>query len=914
VPGEGPIGRQKELTQFDEFLAAVPAGLRALALTGPAGIGKTTVWAEGVGRAEERGLTVLSARPSGAEAKLSYAALADLLATVEEERFDSLPDVQRRALDVALLRADAGSDPLEGRAVAAGLLSLLRELSTAAPVLVAIDDAQWLDTATSEALAFAVRRLVDEPVGLLVAARVEQVRPETFERSLPPERRRDVELGALTLASLHDVLKSELGITFPRPTLLRIASASGGNPFYGLEIARELERTGVPASGARLPVPQEVRSLVHARLARLPRSTQEALLVAACLARPTTAEVDLEALGPAEDAGVVRVDVEDHVHFVHPLFASAVYEAASAADRRRVHRSLAEGVKDPEERARHLALTTKEPNEEVAGQLDAAATHAAGRGASAAAADLARRALELTEEPTGELRVRRALSAAHHLLDAGDSAEARAVLEACDPAWVDGDTRAELLLALGKIAWYERGLAEGHELLVEALRHARNPEVAARVHVESAWLAQDTDPRLGIEHTDAALELLDPDVSPGRYSQALLFGAYLRLISGQGADEAAYERGATLQHQRELDREEGSPVVGMWPLLGDDFARSRSFYEPALERSRAEGDEPSVQGILIRLVEIECWTGNWARADELAAEGMELADRISSLAYLASALFARGYLDAHLGRVAEARAAGERILELFPDAKGQRALGHWVLGFLALSLDDPAGADEQLTHAADAVDALKQREPARARFHPDYVEAVIQLGDLDRAEALLAALEERGRIFPRPWILATTARCRGLLLSAQGDLDGARRAMEDALGHHSRLDMPFERARTLLAFGQLLRRRKERREGRAALEEALAVFDDLGALLWAKRARAELARVPVRRAPTDLTATEERIAQLAGTGLTNRAIAKQIFVSPKTVGSNLARVYRKLGIRSRAELGRAMAERERVEG
>ena len=532
------------------------------------------------------------------------------------------------------------------------------------------------------------------------------------------------------------------------------------------------------------------------------------------------------------------------------------------------------------------------------------------RGAAAAAAELERRALELTPPPQGERTGRRALALAHHLLDAGDSADARGVLEACDPERVDGDLRAELLKSLGQIFWYERDPA-GYEKLVEALEHARDPELAARIHVEAAWLSQDRHPQRGIEHTDAVLELVDPEHSPGIYSKALLFGAYLRLITGKGADDDAYEQGVELQ-EKNVDWDDVSPVLGMWPLLKDDFARAKAFYEPGLVKSRAEGDETSVQGTLLRLAEIDCWTGNWARADRLADEGIELADRVGSQAFLGSALFARAYLDAHLGHVEAARVGGERIVELFPGAESQGVLGPWVLGFLALTLDDAAVADEQLSRAASILDALGQREPARYRLHPDLVEAVIRLGDLERAGRLLAELEQRGRIFPRPWILAATARCRGLLLSARGDLDGARAAMEEALGHHARLEMPFERARTLLAWGRLLRRRKERREARAALDETLAVFEQLGARVWAERARAELARVPVRRAPKDLTATEETIAGLAASGLTNRAIAERIFVSPKTVESNLARVYRKLGIRSRAELGRAMAERERA--
>jgi DNA-binding CsgD family transcriptional regulator/uncharacterized protein HemY len=235
-----------------------------------------------------------------------------------------------------------------------------------------------------------------------------------------------------------------------------------------------------------------------------------------------------------------------------------------------------------------------------------------------------------------------------------------------------------------------------------------------------------------------------------------------------------------------------------------------------------------------------------------------------------------------------------------------------VLGVAACAGGAYEVADRELSRA-DAIDeSLHVREPAAERFHADHAEAVIALGDLDRAEMLVRELEERAERLPRPWICAVAARSRGLLLSARGDLDGSLAAFERALGHHEELDMPLERGRTLLVLGQLLRRRKERRKARELFRDALAVFERVQAGQWAERARTELARVPVRRAPGDLTPTETTIASLAATGLTNRAIAERIYVSPKTVESNLARVYRKLGIRSRAELGRAMAERERA--
>src|SRR6476646_7460168 len=283
VPGTVLVGRNAELERVDAFLASVRDDVHALAVTGPAGIGKTAVWQEAARRASESGFLVLTARPTGGEVKLSFATVADLLAPVGPETLAALPAPQRRALESALLRTDVGDAPLDGRAVATGLLSVLVELAASRPLVVAVDDAQWVDAASAAALAFAVRRLDGLPVGVLVSVRVEGERPETFEQSLPGERRDELEIGGLAVAALHAVLKHQLGRAFPRPVLVRIATVSAGNPFYALEIGRELDRTGVPAAGAPLPVPREVRSLALARLERLPDATLEALLAAASL-------------------------------------------------------------------------------------------------------------------------------------------------------------------------------------------------------------------------------------------------------------------------------------------------------------------------------------------------------------------------------------------------------------------------------------------------------------------------------------------------------------------------------------------------------------------------------------------------------------------------------------------------------
>ena len=910
MPGTVLVGRNAELERVDAFLASAREDASALAVTGPAGIGKTAVWQEGVRRAAESGVLVLTARPTGGEVKLAFATVADLLGPVGPETLDALPVPQRRALESALLRADVGDAPLDSRAVATGLLSLLRELGSSGPTVVAVDDAQWVDAASASALAFAVRRLERLPVGVLVSVRVEDDRPETFELSVPDDRRSELEVGGLGVAALHAVLKQQLGRAFPRPVLVRIATASDGNPFYALEIARELERAGVPPAGAPLPVPKEVRSLARARLERLPAATLEALLAAASLSRPDVRIVDAQALAPAEEAGLVTVGGDGRVRFSHPLVASAVYESSPASRRQQVHRALAERVADPEEHARHLALAATGPDEETAQALDRAAELVGSRGAVAIAAELKGLAVRLTPAAEGDALTRRRQELAERLYFAGDAAGARRELEPLVAALPAGERRAAVLLDLGSVVWSLGENDDGLDLLGRGLAEAESTGLRARIHSRISLMAEDCD--LGLEHGEAALALLDEQSDPLLYSFALHNVARWKLYAGRGADHEAIERGIRLQ--RQAAAWEVSAVPAYWARDFDDFETARRRFGELLLAFQEQGDEARRCVALAHLAVIEAMTGHLDRARGLAAESRDLAEQTEQETWINIALWAQGYVAAQAGDADEARDATGQVLsrlERNPDAIVER-MARDVLGITAFAAGDFAEADRELSRA-DAIDSsLHVREPAAERFQADHAEAVIALDDLDRAEDLVATLEARQERIPRPWLGAVSARCRALLLAARGDLDGALGAARQALDRHAGLEMPVERARTLLVLGRVLRRRKQRREARAAFEEALAVFEHVGASAWAARARGELARVPVRRAPAELTPTEERIAGLAATGLTNRVIAEQIFVSPKTVEANLARVYRKLAIRSRAELGRAMAERERV--
>jgi DNA-binding CsgD family transcriptional regulator len=338
----------------------------------------------------------------------------------------------------------------------------------------------------------------------------------------------------------------------------------------------------------------------------------------------------------------------------------------------------------------------------------------------------------------------------------------------------------------------------------------------------------------------------------------------------------------------------------------DRLDEARRTFTELLDDAAAHGAASPPPQIRYHLAELECWAGNWDAAMEHARESMAASQRFGMGAWMsAEGHFAVALVEAHLGQADPARlealeglrvaeAAGE-ILLLIPNMS--------VLGFLELSLGRPAEADAYLSRAVELMQAMGVREPAYFRVVPDEVEALVALGRLDQAEALLAPFQEAGRNLDREWAIATGARCRALVLAARGDLTGASAAADEAVREHDRLPLPFELGRTLLVRGAVERRAKRKREARDTLTKALEVFDGLGAALWTDKTRAELARIG-GRAPSslDLTPTEDRVAALVAAGSTNREVADALFVSIHTVEANLKRIYRKLGVRSRTEL------------
>ncbi|HZD70636.1 MAG TPA: ATP-binding protein [Actinomycetes bacterium] len=358
------LGRQAELERLTATLEAVRAGPCAVVVEGPAGIGKTTVWQAGLQAARARSFMVLAARAAQTEATLPFAGLIDLLEGVPEAGLAGFPAPQRRALEVALLRREPEETGVDQLAVSLATLQVLRALAADTPVVVGVDDLQWLDRATAGVLAFALRRLRHEPVGLLVSVRAEQADrlPLEVEQALPQPRRLVLRLGRLPVGVLDQLLRDRLGLALPRPSLLRLCELCGGNPFYALELGRVLPAGATLATGEILEVPTTLTSLLRGRLGQVPDRARGLLLAAAALAKPTVAV--LERVGGGLDevlaAGILE-RAGTRVRFAHPLLGSLVYTDATPPQRRQTHRLLAELLDEPEEQALHLALGTQDP-------------------------------------------------------------------------------------------------------------------------------------------------------------------------------------------------------------------------------------------------------------------------------------------------------------------------------------------------------------------------------------------------------------------------------------------------------------------------------------------------------------------------------------------------------------------------
>jgi DNA-binding CsgD family transcriptional regulator/tetratricopeptide (TPR) repeat protein len=965
----GLVGRDAEVAEIGAFLTATAGAPSALVIVGDVGIGKTAVWKHAV-QAAAGTYRVLSGRPACAEAPLAFSALDDLFGGVLGEILPGLPEPRRRALEAALHgspgepvtisqddtssqartqgepaaqgatasqpgiggesvdrggpagSAGAGRPQPEPRLLARAVLDGLRILSRDTPVLLAVDDAQWLDRPSAQVLEFCIRRLDQQAaVSILLTLRGEDpVFPLGLEQALPPACLACAQLGGLSPGAIGAILRARLGVTFPRSTFRRLYEACGGNPLYALESGRALlERGRACAAGEPIPIPAGISDLVRPRLSGLsPGALRVGRLIAASadprehvIRAAHGGQAGGAAMDEVIDDGLIRRD-RDALRFTHPLLGPVLYAGMTAGERRDVHRRLARSAVDVEERAWHLALGADGPSGEIAGLLDAAARHAATRGVPETAAVLAEQAMRMTPSrpsPDGPARI---LRAADYHFRAGEIGRSRELVESALTGCPAGPRRAALLIRQATISYHQSGWAQAEPLLHQAaLEAAADTELRAHAEGELAEARMAAGDLPAASHRAAeALGSAEQAGRPRLLAHSLARLAAVEFLLGNPV------RADLLTLAERAGAGAGDEPVEYLALTGPSFVRgailkwsdrldeARRCFAGCYRRTLDRGDDASLPHLLAHLSELECWAGNWDAAAEYAREGCAVASESHQQAMLSAPMSSLALVRAHQGKVDEARGLAAEALAL-ADRSGNIPLMSSVLavlGFVATSLGDHPAARAHLDRLARLAPGAGLDQPSVVKFLPDEIEALAALGEIGLAEARLDRLQARGQALRRPWALAAAARCRAHLAGMAGDHDAARAACAQALAEHERLPMPFELGRTLLTKGITERRARRKSAAGESFGQALAIFERLGAPLWAAKARRELSATAARPIAGGLTQTQHRVATLIAQGQTNREIAAAMFITVNTVQTHIRHIFQKLGVRSRTEL------------
>ena len=723
-----------------------------------------------------------------------------------------------------------------------------------------------------------------------------------LERAIPADRVERLHVGPLSLGAIHRLLQAHLGLKLARPTLLRVHEASGGNPFYALELATALGEDVDPTEPLR--VPETLEGLVRARLEALPPTTRESLLLAAAVGRPSpelfaSLDVAESTLHPAVAARVIEW-TDGTARFTHPLLASVVYHGAPAHERQRMHGRLALVVPDSLDRAHHLALSTDGPDAEVALVLEDTAALAGAHGAPIAAAELAEYALRLTPPAADSDRYRRALAAARAHRSAGEWTRARTILNDLLAEARSGSLRAEALVLLAELESERRSVP----LLDEALREAAShPALQSVIHCRLAWASSDP----GLDHARQALELADELGDDQLRAQARAMQAILSWFTGDA--EAPDDLPARVRDFPSavggelLVREATLAVVNtLAPLPKRDEARA--LFEREYEQWR-DRDEPRSSRALWGLAWIEFWAGRWPLGAEYAARARDI-----SVQYgleMPHDQLPTAVIAVHRGQLDLAREHSERGLDLAQEQfVGDPVQLMAVLGLVARWSGDPSAAKEWFAKADRGASELGWGEPSVRWWTADHAEMLLEDSRIDDAVRVVDLWEADAVRVARDWVLAQVIRCRGLVAAAEGDIPRACSLLKHGVEQHQGVGDPFGEARALLGLGVVRRRARKKRDARDAIQAALDGFEQLGAMTWAEKARGELGRIGGRRREEGLTPAERRVAVLVAEGRTNREVAAALFLTERTVASHLSHIYAKLGVRSRTELARQL--------
>jgi DNA-binding CsgD family transcriptional regulator len=899
------LDRQPERAVLDDLLEDLRAGRgSALVVRGEAGVGKSALLEHAVGAAAD--MRVVRAAGLETEMELTYAGL-HLLCVPLLDRLDALPGPQRDALSVAfgLREGAAPARFLVGLAV----LTLLAEVAEERPLLCVIDDVQWLDRASAQVLAFAARRLLAEPVGLVFAAR----EPAEEFRGLA-----ELEVRGLPDQEARTLLRSVVPFRLDDQVQNRILAETNGNPLALLELPRGLDPAqlagGLGLVGAQA-VPTRIERGFRRRLEALPADTRSLMLVAAVeaagdpvlvwraaghLGIPASAAEAAEADGLLQAGALVR--------FRHPLVRSAVYSAASPPERRAAHRALAEVTdrdRDPDRWAWHLAAAASGPDEEVAAELERAADRAQARGGVAAAAAFLRRAVELTDEPAR--RSERALGAAQASFQAGALGTAAELLARAEVEPLDELQQARAALLRGRHAFASGRGSDSPALLLKAAKQLETLDVAlARQTYLDAWFAAVYAGRSAgagdlHEVSRAAQSAPSPEGEP-RPLDLLVDGLSALVTEGRANAAPVLRQAARVFAEDDIplgERLQYSRVALAAAALVWDEEHWRAILARDVQICRETGMLTQLALYLGPMALMAVWRGDFAAAVSLAAEEKELAAATGAGFVRHAALILAGYRGDEAGD-----APMIKTVAAAAQASGQGSgvqMSQWISAVLLNGLGDYEAALVQARQAAEQAPELYVSMWAL----PELIEAASRSGQTRLALDALGRLAEATGVARTDWAQGIYARSEALLSEGEETAEHRYREAVDRLG---RTGFRSELARAHLLYGEWLRREGRRTDARTHLREAYDMFNDIGMRAFGRRAGRELLATgaTARRRNVDtrgeLTPQEAQIARLARDGLSNPEIAAQLFISPRTVEYHLSKVFAKLEMSSRKQL------------
>jgi DNA-binding CsgD family transcriptional regulator len=895
------FGREREIAAIERLLEASARGESgSLVLRGEAGIGKTALLTHAAERAGGR--TVLRTVGVEAESDLAYAGLYGLLRPIVD-KLGELPEAQAAALAGALgLGPSLGPDRL---LVSAATLSLLAAAADEGPLLCLIDDAQFLDTASAEALVFTARRLAAEPVAMVFAVREGEAR--TFEAQGLSE----LALDGLDPDAGVELLRSSAPAAV-NPVREWLLAEAGGNPLALLELptglsAAQLEgRAALPAA---IPLSSRLRSAFEQRIVRLPAATRTALLIAALDDGGEIATVVRAAgesglpedtLDSAEKAGLLRL-VGGRIEFRHPLVRSAVQGSSTLTERRGAHAALAAALsaaEDSDRRVWHQALATLTTDEEVAAALEASARRSQARAGHASAATAYTRAAELSADEDG--RARRLTAAAEAAWAAGQPERARELSARVLP-FATGELRPRLLYLRGVIEARTRDARGAVAMLVEAADASEDGSFMLEVLTEATEAAVYAGDDLQAAGLGARARGIEPENETDRFRVAAL-GGVAAALAGE------YERAAPLLLEATKRAEEvEDPHALIWAVRAAAIKNMPRSGLPHATRGVTIARERGVLSVLAVLLSHQASAlighGRFKLAYAAADEGIRLASDFGHQWGVGRNLSNLAMVDAVRGDEPAARAHADEASELAASS-GAVLIGEfagWALGVLELTLGSPGEATDRLLIISDSERAESNQFPALWSI-PDLIEGAARSGRLDESVDRLDRYADWVEQAPTPTRISLLARCRALL-----GQDDVAEQFGTALAGAAHLS-PFEQGRTELLYGEWLRRGRKRREARGHLRRAADLFRQVGAPPWEERAEAELRATggtARKRDPStldDLTPQELQIAGLVASGMTNRQIAEQLYLSPRTIDYHLRKVFSKLGVSSRTEL------------